>query len=119
MNQIVYALLFGLCMLVPIKQKGIASYYSDKFEGRKTASGEIFRQNKFTAAHRTLPFGTEVRIINLDTGDSVNVVINDRGPFIKGRIIDVSKEAAKRLGFFKQGLANVTIEILNTDDEEI
>src|SRR5688572_26363731 len=76
---------------------GVASYYAAKYHGRKTASGEIFDMNKMTAAHRTLPFGERVRVTNLGNERSVVVVINDRGPFVKGRIIDVSLAAARKL----------------------
>lgn len=90
-------------------QAGQASYYADKFKGRKTANGETFRQRKKTAAHRTLPFGTKVTVKNLANGKTVKVRINDRGPFAKGRIIDLSKKAAKRINMIKSGVANVEI----------
>ena len=93
-----------------ITESGKASYYADKFEGRKTASGEIFRQNNMTAAHRTLAFGTKVKVINLANGRSVNVKINDRGPFAQGRIIDLSKKAARKLGIISTGVAPVEIQ---------
>jgi rare lipoprotein A len=92
-----------------VMQAGEASYYADKFQGRKTANEEIFRQRKKTAAHRTLPFGTKVTVKNLSNGRKVKVRINDRGPFAKGRIIDLSKKAAKRLGMVKAGVADVEI----------
>jgi rare lipoprotein A len=93
-----------------ITQSGKASYYADKFQGRKTASGETFRQGKLTAAHRTLPFGTKVKVTNLNNGKSVKVRINDRGPFVDGRIIDLSKKAARRIGMVNAGVANVKIK---------
>lgn len=92
-----------------ITQEGEASYYADKFQGRKTANGETFRQSKKTAAHRTLPFGTKVTVKNLSNGRKVKVRINDRGPFAKGRIIDLSKKAAKKLGIINEGVADVEI----------
>lgn len=92
-----------------VMQAGQASYYADKFKGRKTANGETFRQRKKTAAHRTLPFGTKVTVKNLANGKTVKVRINDRGPFAKGRIIDLSKKAAKRINMIKSGVANVEI----------
>ncbi|WP_017257033.1 septal ring lytic transglycosylase RlpA family protein [Pedobacter arcticus] len=92
-----------------ITQKGKASYYADKFNGRKTASGERFRNSKLTAAHKTLPFGTKVKVTNLRTGESVKVRINDRGPFVAGRIIDLSKKAARRIGIKDEGVGNVEI----------
>lgn len=93
-------------------QIGKASFYADKFQGRKTASGEIFFQGKMTAAHRTLPFGTKVKVTNKVNEKSVIVRINDRGPFVKDRIIDLSKTAAKRLGFLNKGVANVRVEVV-------
>jgi rare lipoprotein A len=92
-----------------ITETGKGSYYADKFQGRKTASGEIFKQEKLTAAHRTLPFGTKVKVVNLANGRSVNVTINDRGPFAAGRIIDVSKKAARKLGMVDAGVASIEI----------
>ena len=93
----------------PVIQNGQASYYADKFVGRKTANGETFRQRKRTAAHRTLPFGTKVKVKNLSNGRTVKVRINDRGPYAAGRIIDLSKKAARKLGMVKQGVSNVQI----------
>ena len=84
-----------------IKEQGRASYYADKFQGRKTASGARFSQHRRTAAHRTLPFGTKLKVTNLDNGEkTVRVRVNDRGPFVEGRVIDLSKKAARRLGMF-------------------
>ncbi len=94
------------------QQKGKASYYANKFEGRKTASGEVYHANKKTAAHKTLPFGTMVKVTNLDNNKSVVVRINDRGPFVKGRIIDLSKSAAKQIDGIKAGIMHVKIEVL-------
>jgi rare lipoprotein A len=97
-------------------QTGTASYYADKFEGKPTASGEKYKHNKLTAAHKTLPFGTKVRVTNLSNNNSVEVVINDRGPFIEGRVIDLSKSAAEKLGFIVNGLAEVRIEVIDAGD---
>jgi rare lipoprotein A len=91
---------------------GMAAFYSDKFEGRKTASGQRFSQKRLTAAHRTLPFGTKVRVTNVRNGRSVDVVINDRGPWPTSRIIDLSSAAAARIGMLKAGKASVKLEIL-------
>ena len=99
--------LFASC--ASTKEQGRASYYADKFNGRKTASGATFSQHKRTAAHRTLPFGTKVKVKNLDNGKTVRVRVNDRGPFVEGRMIDLSKKAARKLGMVKQGVANVEI----------
>ena len=91
---------------------GKASWYGGKFHGRLTASGEVFNSNALTAAHRTLPFGTRVRVTNINNGRSVIVRINDRGPFVKGRIIDVSAGAAQKLNMINSGTATVRLEIL-------
>lgn len=93
--------------------QGKASYYANNFNGKKTANGETFRLNHFTAAHRTLPFGTSVRVINLDNGMNVVVRINDRGPHQRNRIIDISHAAAKEIGLVRSGIANVRIETCN------
>ncbi len=84
-----------------IAQEGKASYYADKFVGRKTASGAVYRKNKRTAAHPTLPFGTKVTVLNLKNRRRVKVRINDRGPFVAGRIIDVSKKSARKLSMLR------------------
>lgn len=93
-----------------ISEQGKASFYSDKFEGRATASGEIFKQNKCTAAHKTIPFGTKVKVINLINNKKVKVTINDRGPFVEGRIIDLTEKAAGKIDMLKAGVANVEIK---------
>lgn len=92
-------------------KKGIASFYGAKFHGKKTASGEIFDQNEMTCAHRTLPFGTELEVTNPDNGKTVNVTVNDRGPFMKNRVLDLSKAAARKLGI--TGLAKVVFRSKN------
>ncbi|HEX2341685.1 MAG TPA: septal ring lytic transglycosylase RlpA family protein [Vicinamibacterales bacterium] len=91
---------------------GRASYYGPGFHGRRTASGEIFDMYELVAAHRTLPLGTVARVTNLANGRSVTLRINDRGPYIKGRILDVSKGAAKALAFVRDGTTRVRIDIL-------
>jgi len=91
---------------------GIASFYADKYHGKTTASGEAFDMNALTAAHRTLRFGTLVRVTQLDNNRSVVVRINDRGPFIEGRVIDVSRAAAEQLQITRAGLAKVRVEIV-------
>lgn len=97
-------------------QSGKASFYADKFEGVPTASGEKYRHSKLTAAHKTLPFGTRVKVTNQSNNKSVEVVINDRGPWVDNRVIDLSKSAAEKLGFINVGLADVTIEVLDAGD---
>jgi rare lipoprotein A len=91
---------------------GMASWYGPQYNGNPTASGERFNQNDLTAAHRTLPFGTKVRVTRLDTGRSVVLRINDRGPFVRGRIIDVSKAGAKKLDMIREGVVKVRVEIV-------
>lgn len=92
---------------------GLASYYADRFHGRRTASGERYDRNALTAAHRRLPFGTQVVVTNLDNGRAVTVRINDRGPFVPGRVIDMSYAAARRLGMLRAGV--VKVRIIRTD----
>jgi rare lipoprotein A len=92
---------------------GTASWYGDPHHGRKTASGEVFDKTELTAAHRTLPLGTRVRVTNLDNGRSVVVRINDRGPFKRGRIIDLSQEAARQLGGIGDGVFRVRLDVLD------
>ena len=92
--------------------QGRASWYGPGFHGRKTASGERFNMNAYTAAHRSLPFGTKVRVTNKRNGRSVVVRINDRGAYSGGRILDVSKAAASRLGLVATGTAPVTLQVL-------
>jgi rare lipoprotein A len=94
-------------------QTGIASWYGPKFHGKKTASGETFDQNKLTAAHRTLPMQSLVRVTNLDNGHSAIIRINDRGPFQKGRIIDLSKRSASELGI--RGTARVRVQLMKEE----
>ena len=95
--------------------EGTASWYGPGFAGRPTANGEVFDPNALTAAHRSLPFGTQVRVTNLRNGESIIVRINDRGPFVGGRIIDLSREAAARIGMVNRGVARVRVEVLSAD----
>nr|WP_298006250.1 septal ring lytic transglycosylase RlpA family protein [uncultured Flavobacterium sp.] len=102
-----------------VHEKTLASYYHDKFNGRKTASGSIFNNKNYTAAHKTLPFGTKVRVTNLKNSKEIIVEINDRGPFIKGRQLDLSKKAFMDLAQNKNnGVLNVKIEVLPEDYQE-
>jgi rare lipoprotein A len=108
----VAALVMGLCLSVTgsaLAQCGGASWYGPGFHGKRAASGERFNQNAMTAAHRTLPFGTVVKVVDQRTGKSVTVKINDRGPFHGSRIIDLSKAAASKLGFRNAGTTKVCI----------
>jgi rare lipoprotein A len=92
--------------------RGQASWYGPGFHGKKTASGEIFDQGRLTAAHKTLPLGTKAKVTNLENGNSVEVEINDRGPYVGNRVIDLSRAAANALGFVESGLTLVRIEPL-------
>jgi rare lipoprotein A len=92
---------------------GVASYYADKFNGRRTASGETFHNGGYTAAHRSLPFGSKVRVTNPANGKSVVVRINDRGPFHGGRVIDLTKSAASTLGIVQRGHGRVELALVN------
>lgn len=113
----IFLLALCLCSVAQnsYEKTGLASFYADNFEGRRTSSGEIFSQSKMTCAHRTLPLGTKLRVTNLENTKTVIVVVNDRGPFIKSRIVDLSKAAAKKLDFIKAGETEVIIEVLNSE----
>jgi rare lipoprotein A len=100
-------------------QTGIASWYGPGFHGKATASGHIYDQNDLTAAHQTLPLGTRVMVTNLETGRSTEVTINDRGPFAKGRIIDLSFAAGKALGMIEPGTIPVRVEVIDTGSYKI
>ena len=111
-----FILFFLSTLSIAQVQEGKASFYADKFEGRPTASGEKYKHSKLTAAHKTLPFGTVVRVTNTDNGKTVEVRINDRGPYVDGRIIDLSKSAAELIQMVNQGVANVKMEIIDAGD---
>jgi len=96
-----------------VRQYGNASWYASSFHGRKTASGECYDKDDFTGAHRDLPFGTLVKVRNLNNGKEVIVRVNDRGPFIKSRIIDLSRAAAITLGILNIGTARVSLEVIS------
>ena len=110
---------WGVCLLIACmqlsscilykSQTGLASYYADYYEGRKTANGEIFQHNKLTAAHKKLPFGTKVLVTNLSNQKTVVVKINDRGPYVRKRIIDLTKKAANELDMLGTGVTKVRI----------
>jgi len=101
----------------PPPQQGMASVYSKDFDGKRTASGERYDSRALTAAHRTLPLGTQIRVTNLDNGKSVRVRVNDRGPHVRGRIVDLSSRAAAALGF-STGVARVRIEVLGRGERK-
>jgi len=97
-------------------ENGIASWYGNPYHGKRTSSGEIYDMNQMTAAHRTLPFGAIVKVTNLDNRKTVTVRINDRGPFVEGRIIDLSRAAAKEIGLIGPGTARVRLELTGYTD---
>jgi len=112
---------FGACSWIPkgesaldvgIKERGIASWYGAQFHGRQAANGEIFNMEAMTAAHRTLPLGSMVRVVNLLNGKYVRVRINDRGPYVNGRILDLSHAAAAQLGMVDKGLSVIQLEVI-------
>lgn len=100
------------------KEVGVASWYGDDFHNRKTANGDVFDMNAMTAAHKTLPLPSVVRVTNLENGKSAKLLINDRGPFVNDRLIDVSKKAAEVLGFREQGTTKVKVEFLKAETEK-
>jgi rare lipoprotein A len=110
------AFLFAASLACAFEEEGFASWYGGKFQGRKTANGEIFDTNKLTAAHKTLGFGTKVRVTETESGKSVIVRINDRGPFVENRIIDLSKAAADIIGLTARGVARVKLEIVESQN---
>jgi len=111
--------LFLLPPLFGFSESGQASWYGGKFHGRTTASGETFDTNALTAAHKTLPFGTVVEVTNLDNGRAVTVRINDRGPFVEGRIIDLSRAAAEKIDMVGTGVARVEIHLVENPGEAL
>ncbi len=114
---IILVLLFVSCGTTrtgSVIDQGEASWYGPGFHGQQTANGETYNQNELTAAHRTLPFDTIVRVINIENGKSVTVRINDRGPYARGRIIDLSQEAARRVDMIDSGVASVRLVLVSS-----
>ncbi len=118
---LVLCLSLGACSWIPkgetgldvgIKDRGIASWYGEQFHGRLAANGEVFNMDALTAAHRTLPLGSMVRVVNLVNGKHVRVRINDRGPYVNGRILDLSYAAAARLGMVDGGISVIQLEVI-------
>ncbi len=107
---VLFALWLGCAHSPPVT--GDASWYGPGFRGNPTASGQRFRPRRRTAAHRSLPFGTVLRVRRVDTGDTVRVVVNDRGPYVDGRILDLSKGAARRLDMLDEGVVTVELEVV-------
>lgn len=114
---IILSIMFSNALLA--QETGTASYYANKFEGRKTASGEIFHQDSLTAAHKTLPMGTYVSVTNLANDSTVVVKINDRLPKSSKRTIDLSRSAAEQLDFIRKGLTQVVIVEIKPDENEL
>ncbi|HOJ49189.1 MAG TPA: septal ring lytic transglycosylase RlpA family protein [Spirochaetota bacterium] len=121
MKKTIIVILFLIATIILGQDKkvfyGKASWYGSNFHGRKTASGEIYDINKLTAAHKDLPFGTILKVTNLNNGKSVIVKVNDRGPFVAGRVLDLSQKAAFELGFLKEGITDVKVEIVSLPGE--
>jgi len=118
MKFIFLQVLFCTTLFSQSEEFGLASYYSDLFHGKPTASGELYDMNKLTTAHKTHSFGTILKVTRLDNNKSVQVRVNDRGPFISGRVVEVSKEAAKRLDLIRDGSASVKVEIVSQGSDE-
>jgi rare lipoprotein A len=118
MKKMIACVLLFTCSLgkgsLAMAERGYASFYHDKFHGRTTACGQRFDQSRLTAAHRRLPCGTRVRVTRPDTGQSVVVTINDRGPFVRGRVIDLSKSAARQLRMLSMGVVPVQVTVLDS-----
>lgn len=124
----VAGMLLGACSWIPkgtaefdigIKDRGVASWYGEQFHGRPAANGEIFNMEAMTAAHRTMPLGSIVRVVNLANGKHLHVRITDRGPYVNGRILDLSRAAALELGMEQGGLAHVQVEIVGKRRPEL
>ena len=122
------AMLLGACSWIPkgeaqfdvgIKDRGVASWYGEQFHGRPAANGEVFDMEALTAAHRTMPLGSIVRVVNLENGKHLHVRITDRGPYVNGRILDLSRGAAFHLGMEQGGLAHVQIAIVGQRRPEL
>lgn len=120
--RILWMLLLSLGSLTLLKAQddfeGMASYYADKFVGRKTANGETYTHHKLTCAHRTLPFGTKLKVTNPVNDVSLILTVNDRGPFTGTRVLDVSKSAAEQLGMISRGVIHLKVEILEQGEGE-
>ena len=121
-------MLLGACSWIPkgeaqfdvgIKERGVASWYGEQFHGRQAANGEIFDMDALTAAHRTMPLGSIIRVVNLTNGRHLHVRVTDRGPYVNGRILDLSRAAAVQLGMENEGTAHVQIEIVGQRRPEL
>lgn len=119
MNKLKVVILLLLMAFPLLSKEGKASYYHDKFHGRTTASGTIFNQNEMTCAHKTLPFGTKLKVTNLSNNKTVIVTVTDRGPFIEGRHLDLSYSAAEKLDFINEGVVRVRFTIVEPSRKRV
>lgn len=119
-NTLLCIIFVAVCSVVPLfgEETGYASFYAGKFQGRLTANGEVFDTKRFTAAHKTLPFNTIVRVTNFENDESTFVRINDRGPFVEGRVIDLSRVAAASIGMVAAGIARVRVDVVSLGDNQ-
>lgn len=117
----IWMIFFSCCLYAQKEniQTGTASFYANKFEGRKTSSGQLFRQDSLTCAHKTLPFGTKIEVRNLSNDSLVVVTVNDRLPKSSSRVVDLTMRAARQLNFVKKGLTKVEIRVLGNKEEEV
>ena len=113
-----FSLILFVSVAVFAQEYGIASYYSDEYHGRKTAYGDTYNKNELTAAHKKHPYGTYLKITRLDNKKSVTVKVTDKGPYIKGRVVDVSRKAAERLGLIQVGMAEVKVEVVKRGESK-
>ncbi len=122
MNRIIVAIVFiaGMFMTCPVvaqKYDGLASYYGPDFHGRRTANGSVYNMHEYTCAHKTLPFGTKIKVTNLNNNKSVVVKVTDRGPYRRGRVIDLSIAAAKDIDMLHKGVAPISFEIVKEEED--
>ena len=119
-NTIIYIICVAMFLATPLagEETGYASFYAGKFQGRLTANGEVFDTKRFTAAHKTLPFNTIVRVTNIENEETTFVRINDRGPFVEGRVIDLSRVAAASIGMVAAGIARVRVDVVSPGDNQ-
>lgn len=113
-----FSLILAVSVSALAQEYGIASYYSDEYHGRKTAYGDTYNKNELTAAHKKHPYGTYLKITRLDNKKSVTVKVTDKGPYIKGRVVDVSRKAAERLGLIQVGMAEVKVEVVRRGESK-
>lgn len=113
-----FVCVFLFLITLQAQEFGVASYYADAFHGRKTANGETYDKNAYTAAHKELEFGTIIKVTRLDNNKSVQLRVNDRGPFISGRVVELSKVAAEKIGLIRDGIAEVRVDVIGKKEKE-